>query len=149
MAFTIYYCCNGDKEQVLYGEHYNYYESWISNIVNNINIAGYIEVDKQGHEAWLDLGNEWWGVLVSVSVCDSEGGIFDDLGYLYDRDYITDYNEVRRCYDSLNLTHAQEKELWLYLSKWIDRGQGLYLTYEIIDSKGNNNWTGSFLGYKE
>lgn len=97
----------------------------------------------------MALNNEWWGVLVSVSVCTPNGDIFDDLGYLYERDYITDYNEVRRCYDSFNLTLAQERELWLYLSNWIDMGQGLYLTYEIIDSDGNSEWTGSFLGYKE
>lgn len=146
MAFTIYYCWNNDKTQVDHEEHYTYYENWLSNIENNPYNEGIIEVDKQAHEAWLDLGDEWWGVLVSVAVCDSDGGIIGDLGYLYERDYITDYNEALRCYHSLNLTLAQENELWLYLHKWINADEGLVLTYELIDSEGNNNWTGSTLG---
>lgn len=135
MGFTTYYCVNGDKKQIEYEEHYSYYENWVSRF-NSPGVVGYIDVDKESHEAWLDLGERYYGVLVSVSVCDSSGSIYRDLGYLYDKDHITDYGEARRIYNNLNLTIPQKQELQLYLSKWIEEDEGLYLSYEIIDNDG-------------
>ena len=94
------------------------------------------------------MKDEYYGVLISVSVCESDGGIYDDLGYLFEKDRFPTYEEAKRCYDSFNLTYQQEKELWLYLQKWIKPNDGLYLTYEIVDADGNSEWTGSFLGCK-
>ena len=80
--------------------------------------------------------DDYFGVLVAVSITDSEGAIMDDLGYLFEVDRIG-HDEAMRHYRSLNHTIWQHNELWLYLRKWIDKDQGLMLTYEVIDADGN------------
>lgn len=140
MAFTIYYCWNNDKTQVAYEEHYNYYENWISNIENDKHSVGTIEVDKQSHEAWLDLGDMYYGVLVTVCVCDNNGAIYDDLCTLFERDGFSRYEDALRCYHSINLTTDQQVVLWLYLRNRIAADEGMYLSYEIVDIDGNSEW---------
>lgn len=80
---------------------------------------------------------EYWGVLVSVSVCNNEGVIIDDLGYLFDVDGITDLDAAYRVYHSINFTVSQKHAMWLYLRNWIGEDEGLYITYEIIDNNGD------------
>lgn len=84
------------------------------------------------------MDNEYYGVLVTVCICDRDGAIYDDLGYLFDRDHMS-YDEALSCYSSINHTPEQERELYLYLSKWIKEDEGLYLVYEVIDDFGTSD----------
>lgn len=54
------------------------------------------------------MKDEFYGVLVCVSICDTEGAIIDDLGELFSRDYLT-YEEAKRCYHSISITNQQER----------------------------------------
>lgn len=76
-----------------------------------------------------------YGVLVTVAVCDDNGNMTRDFGYLYDSGYV--YNtceEALRSYQMVGLTFQQEKVLWSYLRKWIGDNEGLYLMYEVTTS---------------
>ena len=77
-------------------------------------------------------------VLVTIAVCDNEGSIYWDRGYLFEKDF-ADYDDALRCYGSINHTLEQERELYLYLSKWIKEDEGLYLVYEVIDGFGTSD----------
>lgn len=82
------------------------------------------------------MTNEYWGVLVSVSICNEEGAITGDLGYLFDVDQITDLEKAYGIYHGIDLAPDQKRAMWLYLRKWIGENEGLYISYEIIDSDG-------------
>lgn len=77
------------------------------------------------------MNDELFCVLVTISICDDNGCIYDDLGYLFERKHMS-FEEADRCYFSVGLTDQQERELWMYLHKHVGLGCGLYLTYELI-----------------
>ena len=76
------------------------------------------------------MENEWL-VLATVAECDPSGCITYDCGYIFER-WFAGEEDAMRCYQSIGLSTSQERELWLYLSKWIPDGWGLYLMYEIL-----------------
>ena len=86
------------------------------------------------------MEDEFYGVLVTVCVCDNNGAIYDDLCTLFERDGFSRYEDALRCYHSINLTTDQQVVLWLYLRNRIAEDEGMYLSYEIVDQDGYSEW---------
>lgn len=79
------------------------------------------------------MGDSYW-LLISACVCDKDGAVYRDMALpLLSIDCKT-HEEAVRLYSTATI--GNESAMVLYLSKFIEPDDGIYIYYEVMDEDG-------------